>query len=207
MRRWSATTRIPPSREALPANFAKGDLFSRAQHLEAGFLLPNYLLSSQGDRVAMAHSVEGRYPFLDYRVAEFAMKLPARLKMKVLNEKYLLKRTFGHMIPASIIKRPKQPYRAPDASSLIDSVTGRARTPYIENLLSAECIRSYGIFEASPVQKLVNKAKNGRAVSFFDNAALVGVASTQALVDQFIANFQETLSHASNRTRCAAVCD
>src|SRR5262249_16706459 len=70
----------------LPSSFESWDNFSRAQYLEASFLLPDYLLSSQGDRVAMAHSVEGRYPFLDYRVVEFMSKIPPRLKMKVLQE-------------------------------------------------------------------------------------------------------------------------
>ena len=60
---------------------------------------PGYILSSQSDRMAMAHSVEGRFPFLDYRVVEFAAKLPARLKMKVLNQKYLLKKAFAGRDP------------------------------------------------------------------------------------------------------------
>jgi asparagine synthase (glutamine-hydrolysing) len=54
--------------------------------------LSNYLLSSQGDRMAMANSVEGRYPFLDHRVIEFASRLPAKLKLNGLNEKYILKK-------------------------------------------------------------------------------------------------------------------
>jgi len=49
-------------------------------------VMTGYLLAAQGDRVAMANSVEGRYPFLDYRVIEFAATLPPDYKMHGLNE-------------------------------------------------------------------------------------------------------------------------
>ena len=104
---------------ALPASFRSWSPFRQAEYLEAKYLLPGYILSSQGDRMAMAHSVEGRYPFLDYRVVEFAAKLPSNMKMKVLNQKYLLKRAFAGLIPESITRRPKQPYRAPDGKMLL----------------------------------------------------------------------------------------
>ncbi|MCD6395621.1 MAG: asparagine synthase (glutamine-hydrolyzing) [Planctomycetes bacterium] len=55
-------------REMLPASFGKWDYFSRAQYLEASLFLSNYLLSSQGDRMAMAHSLEIRLPYLDPRI-------------------------------------------------------------------------------------------------------------------------------------------
>ncbi len=192
---------------ALPDEFAQWGTFSRAQYLEAAFLLPDYLLSSQGDRVAMAHSVEGRYPFLDYRLVEFSTRVPARLKMKVLNEKYLLKRAFGHRIPETIATRHKQPYRAPDAASFVDPQTGKLRTDYIAELLSPECIRQYGIFDVASVQKLIDKARSGRAVSFLDNAAMVGVLSTQALIDQFVINFEERLTNARHPARLTTVCN
>ena len=69
-------------KSSLPDGFESWDWFSRAQYLETAVLLPGYILSSQGDRVAMAHSVEGRFPFLDHRVVRFAASLPPRLKMK-----------------------------------------------------------------------------------------------------------------------------
>jgi asparagine synthase (glutamine-hydrolysing) len=191
----------------VPDEFAQWETFSRAQYLEACFLLPDYLLSSQGDRVAMANSVEGRYPFLDYRLVEFSTRVPARLKMKVLNEKYLLKRAFGHLVPEAITTRHKQPYRAPDAASFVDPQTGKPRTDYIAELLSPECIRQYGIFDVPSVQKLIDKAKSGRAVSFLDNAAVVGVLSTQALIDQFVINFEERLTNARHPTRLTPVCN
>ena len=56
-------------------------------YLEMAIFLSNYLLSSQGDRPAMAHSLEIRLPFLDYRVIEFASRLPANWKINGLNEK------------------------------------------------------------------------------------------------------------------------
>lgn len=191
----------------LPEAFCQWDFFSRAQYLEGSFLLPGYLLSSQGDRVAMAHSVEGRHPFLDHRVVEFSMRVPPRLKMKVLNEKYLLKRAFGHLVPSSVRQRPKQPYRAPDAISFFDPVTGRARHPYVEEMLSVERVREYGIFHAGTVQKLVEKAKAGRATSYLDNSALVGIVSTQLIVHQFVAHFKERLSYGANRARSSAICN
>jgi asparagine synthase (glutamine-hydrolysing) len=168
--------------QALPSGFRGWPHFSQGEYLEAKYLLPGYILSSQGDRMAMAHSVEGRYPFLDYRVVEFAAKLPARLKMKVLNQKYLLKRAFAGLIPASIARRPKQPYRAPDGKSFF----GPAAPNYAEELLSSHALGQQGIFDAGAVTMLANKFKAGRASSVKDNMAMVGVLSTELLVQQFI---------------------
>jgi len=193
--------------ELLPEGFAGWPVFSRAQYLESVFLLPGYLLASQGDRVSMAHSVEARYPFLDHRLAEFSTRVPARLKMKVLNEKYLLKRAFGHMVPDSVRTRPKQPYRAPDAVSFFDPDSGQARRNYVEETLSPESIRAGGIFDVGAVQKLTAKAKSGRASDFVSNAALVGVLSTQLVIQQFISNRSDEVYDATDRTRCAAVCN
>jgi len=174
------------ARELLPRAYAGWDGLSQAQYLEATILLPGYILSSQGDRMSMANSVEGRFPFLDHRVIEFAAGLPPQLRMKALNEKYLLKRAAEHLVPESISKRPKQPYRAPDARSLFDPQSGRARRDYIDDLLSPSRLRDTGLFDAAAVGKLADKARTGRAIGARDNMALVGILSTQLLVHQFI---------------------
>ena len=173
----------------LPSDYFKWDGFSQAQYLETMYLLPGYILSSQGDRMAMAHSVEGRFPFLDYRVVEFAARIPPRLKMKVLNEKYILKRAVGDLVPLSIKKRAKQPYRAPEAKSFFGGDTRVARHEYVDELLSAKRIQKDGIFNPVSVQNLVEKAKRGQTVGIKDNMALVGILSTQLMIDQFINNF------------------
>jgi asparagine synthase (glutamine-hydrolysing) len=172
-------------RAVLPESFRRWDGFAQGQYLEAGHLLPGYILSSQGDRMAMAHSVEGRFPFLDHRVVEFGAKLPSQLKMKVLNEKFILKKCMEGLIPESVRKRPKQPYRSPDGRCF----TGSGAPGYVMEALSAASLKKEGIFRPEAVQKLLDKFREGRAVGVKDNMALVGVLSTQIVAYQFIRGF------------------
>jgi asparagine synthase (glutamine-hydrolysing) len=171
---------------SLPLGFPHWDGFCQAQYLEAGYLLPGYILSSQGDRMAMAHSVEGRFPFLDDRVVRLASSLPSRLKMKVLNEKYLLKLCAKDLIPPQVTKRSKQPYRAPEAKSFF----GGEKFEYVQELLDPENIRKGGLFNPVAVGKLVDKVRTSRDLGIKDNMALVGILSTQLVVEQFIDHFR-----------------
>ena len=105
---------------------------------------------------------------------------------KKLNEKYLLKRATGHLIPASVEQRHKQPYRAPDAKCFVE-VDSRGKLPeYVEELLAPDRVRDDGIFNPAAVGQLVCKGKAGRATGTKDNMGLVGVLSTQLVVDRFI---------------------
>jgi asparagine synthase (glutamine-hydrolysing) len=164
----------------LPVSFGSWDTFNRAEYLEAACLLPGYILSSQGDRMAMGHSVEGRYPFLDHRVVEFGARLPARLKMRALNEKHLLKKAARGLIPESIRQRRKQPYRAPDGSSFFQS-----DAMYVRELLCADRLKRDGVFDPAAVAALVRKFTSGAATSYKDNMALVGLLSTGLVIDKF----------------------
>jgi len=168
--------------QELPSCYPRWPAFCQAQYLETTYLLPGYILSSQGDRMAMAHSVEGRYPFLDHRLNEFAAKLHPSLKMRVLNEKYLLKEAARGKVPASILKRSKQPYRAPDGMSFF----GKQSPDYVVDLLSPDALKRNDLFQASAVTKLVAKFKSGRTTSTKDNMALVGILSTQLLAHKFL---------------------
>lgn len=179
--------------EQLPSRYRQWDSFSQSQYLEAAYLLPGYILSSQGDRMAMAHSVEGRYPFLDYRVVEFASRLSPKLKMKVLNEKYLLKAAVGNLIPAAIRNRHKQPYRAPDSQSFFVEGKSGKLFEYVEELLAPRAVSGAGVFDSGTVEKLLAKARQGQIVGVKDNMAFVGILSTQLVIDQFIKNFPRSV--------------
>ena len=99
------------------------DFFNRAQYMECKVLMANYLLSSQGDRMGMANSVEGRYPFLDHRVIEFCSQLPSNLKIRGLREKYLLKKLMKDKLPDPVVSRYKQAYRAPVSTGLLRPIS------------------------------------------------------------------------------------
>ena len=174
----------------IPAEFAQWSDFCQAQYLETTGLMPGYILSSQGDRMLMSHSVEGRFPFLDHRVVEFAGTIPPRLKMKALDEKHILKRAAGDLIPASVRARPKQPYRAPDARSFFDGDAHATPWEYVRDLLSPARIDEFGVFHAGAVERVVQKARGGQMVGIRDNMALVGILSTQLVLDQFVNHFR-----------------
>jgi asparagine synthase (glutamine-hydrolysing) len=167
---------------ALPARFHRWHPLNQAQYLETRFLLAGYILSSQGDRVAMAHGVEGRFPFLDHRVVAFASRLPPAAKLCGLKEKHILRRAMGDLLPADIANRRKQPYRAPDARSFTAAL---AADGPIGAALSEPALAATGLFEPGLVRRLVDKTAAHPDASFRDNAAFVGILSTQLWVDRF----------------------
>jgi asparagine synthase (glutamine-hydrolysing) len=194
-----------------PPDFARWDVLHRAQYLEITIFLSQYLLSSQGDRVAMAHSVEGRFPFLDYRVVEFCNRLPPRLKLHGLTEKYLLKQLAREWLPDEIWRRPKRPYRAPIHRSFFPLAEGEAgrrhtSTPdYVRELLSPEQVRATGLFKPAAVSQLVQKIERGTRLSETDDMALAGILSSQLVYLQFISDFKmpPPLSEADDVKICA----
>ncbi|HOO71609.1 MAG TPA: asparagine synthase (glutamine-hydrolyzing) [Spirochaetota bacterium] len=152
----------------------------RAQYLEMLLFLPGYLLSSQGDRMMMSHSVEGRFPFLDHRLIEFAAGIPPLYKLRGLNEKYILKRAFDDLLPQSIITRDKQPYRSPVYRSL---------SRMEECAPDQEAHPVDAVFDPVKTGKLIQKARNSPdRVSSVDEMAVCAYVSTRVLVQSYGGN-------------------
>jgi asparagine synthase (glutamine-hydrolysing) len=181
--------------EAMPPSACDWDPLSRAQWLEMTTLLPGYILASQGDRMLMANSVEGRFPFLDVDVVALASALPARHKLFGLEEKFILKRAFADLVPPEILTRPKQPYRAPDAASFFaDGVP-----EWVSEVTTPQALSAAGVFEPRQVSALVEKARRrSRSFGNTDNMRMVSVLSTQLLHDQLILG--RRLGHQAART-------
>jgi asparagine synthase (glutamine-hydrolysing) len=166
----------------LPSPLSGWSPLHRDQYVEATTLLPGYLLASQGDRMAMAASIEARFPFLDHRLIAFAGGLPPGLKLQGLREKRVLKHAMAARLPASITARSKQPYRAPDSACFFDD--GRP-LPWVADLLTPDALDAAGLFEPGAVAKLVAKCAAGRAIGFPDNMAFTGILSCQLLHREF----------------------
>jgi asparagine synthase (glutamine-hydrolysing) len=164
---------------SLPADFGRWSSLAQDQYIEIRTLLSGYLLSSQGDRMLMANSVEGRFPFLDRNVAALADALPASYKLRVLDEKHVLKRAAAGLLPAEILERKKQPYRAPDALAF-----AAVRADWVDEVSSERALAEANAFDVAAarqvVQKCLSRGDDGQ-FSNADNMALVGILSTQLL--------------------------
>jgi asparagine synthase (glutamine-hydrolysing) len=136
------------------------------------------LLSSQGDRMSLAHSVEGRYPFLDHRVVDMLFVTNSEFKLRGFNQKYLLKQAYSADIPESIVNRPKRPYMSPDLKSFFRNgqLTENARF-----FLNETIIKDYGVFNTKWVSRFLNKFEQGvpENIGYRDNMIITFLLSAQ----------------------------
>ncbi|HET9932429.1 MAG TPA: asparagine synthase C-terminal domain-containing protein, partial [Polyangiaceae bacterium] len=171
-------------RASLPPEISELSPLLRAQFIEVVTLLWGYLLSSQGDRMLMANSIEGRFPFLDPDVMTLADSLPDGLKLSGLQEKVVLKRAFAERIPQKILRRKKQPYRAPVVKPFISPVV----PDYVEEALSPTAVSAAGLFDVRAVSQLFAKcrATGGERMSNTDEMAFCAVLSLQLLARDLV---------------------
>ncbi len=169
---------ITDFKRTLPDSFNKWSILQKSQYLEMRTLLAGYLLSSQGDRMSLSHSVEGRYPFLDHRVVDMLFFMNENYKLKGFNQKYMLKKGFSNDIPQSITNRPKRPYMSPDLRSFIRN--GKL-TDNASFFLNDSLIKDYKIFNPKWVQRFINKFKDGIPdnLGYRDNMIITFILSAQ----------------------------
>ncbi len=171
--------------KSLPQGLQKVHPLNRAQYIEAKTLMAGYLLSSQGDRMLMMNSVEGRFPFLDHTVIDYANRIPPELKLRVLNEKHILKVAFEKDVPDSVVRRYKQPYRTPEVTESASLLSEEAR-----DLLSSENVRRVDLFDSKKVEFLVRKVDTGKRLTNTEAQTLMGVLTTQVIESLFISKFE-----------------
>ncbi len=167
--------------DKINGKFDNYDYLGKAQWLEMSIFMSGYLLSSQGDRMGMANSIEGRYPFLDHRLIEFCSKINPEYKLHGLNEKYLMKKMAEKRIPDEILKRSKQAYRAPIQNSFLT----KQASVYMNEVFNEKKLKENGLFNPGLSKKLLDKFKSGEKTSEVDNMALTAIISTTILKDLF----------------------
>jgi asparagine synthase (glutamine-hydrolysing) len=115
--------------------------------------LPGYILTLLGDRMEMAHSVEGRVPFLDHKVAEFLFKTPVNLKIRGLTEKYILREATRDVLTDTVYRRQKHPFLSPpDAQGRPSRMTA-----LIQDTLRSRTVESIPFLKASAVRELADQ--------------------------------------------------
>ena len=171
---------------SLPPEFAGWGPVARCQYLEMTLFLSGYLLSSQGDRMLMANSVEGRFPYLDHVLVEYAAGIPVSAKLPNLDEKAALKRAVGDLLPAGILARRKHPYRAPGS----DCFRGGDGPERVERHLLADG-PGWDLWQREKVAALVRKWRGGTGLSQRDDSSFISVLSGRILQDDFGPGFED----------------
>jgi asparagine synthase (glutamine-hydrolysing) len=130
---------------------------NRMLYVDTRFYLPNDMLVKV-DRMTMAHGLEAREPFLDYRLVEFLACVPPRFKLKhFLHKKYLLKASMKGKLPDSVLWRKKQGFNVPNARWIKNDLK-----PFVMDHLSPTRIREMGLLDSKAVDKLLADHFSGR---------------------------------------------
>ncbi|MEK7555452.1 MAG: asparagine synthase (glutamine-hydrolyzing) [Patescibacteria group bacterium] len=138
------------------------DFLKRLTYLEIKVRLPELLLA-RVDKMTMAHSVEARVPYLDYRLVELALNIPEKLKFKNNETKYILKKAVENIIPKEIIQRKKQGFAAPLAEWLKNSTTAE---PFIKIIKNSK-LRERNILDYEYIDEIVSAHQKGKVDNNF----------------------------------------
>jgi asparagine synthase (glutamine-hydrolysing) len=181
-----ARVRANPYAELLDSVDVRGRLAGRdpvnqALYLWARVQLPNYVLTFLADRMEMAHSVEGRVPFLDHLVAEYAAGIPVRHKIRGLREKHVLREAVRDCVLPEIYDRHKHPFMSPPARSGDDALA-----VYCQDVLRSASVDDQPFFHPQRVRSLMDHVA---ALPPHERAAFEGVVllvvSTCVLQERF----------------------
>lgn len=132
-----------------PAKLRDRHFLDQRSYLDFKLRLSDHLVADHGDRMALANSVEARYPFLDINLVEFAKEIPSNLKLNGLKEKYILKQTAKDFLPQQIIEREKFAFHAPGSPYLL-----KQDIEYINDILSSDLIKKQGYFNPVTIDNL-----------------------------------------------------
>lgn len=149
-------------------------ILHQRSYLDFKLRLTDHLLADHGDRMALANSVEARYPFLDKDLVEFARTIPPDLKLRGWTEKYILKRIAERFIPKNVVDREKFGFRAPGSPYLI-----KQNNEWINDLLSYDRIKRQGYFNPTVIENLKTRySQDGFKLNFPFESDLLNVVLT-----------------------------
>lgn len=158
------------------------DVISKRSYIDYKVRLVDHLVSDHGDRMALANSVEVRYPFLDKDFVEFSTQVPASLKLNDFTEKYILKRMASRFVPKEVIDREKFGFVAPGSPYLLQN-----NVEYVNDLLSHDLIKKQGFFNPDRIEQLKKEySQEGFKLNIpFESDLLITVITFGLLMDEF----------------------
>ena len=159
------------------------DVLQQRAYIDYKLRLVDHLVSDHGDRMALANSVEVRYPFLDKDLVEFSTQIPTELKLKDFTEKYILRQMASRFVPKQVFEREKFHFIVPGSPYLLNK-----KTEYVMDLLSYDRIKRQGFFNPDEIEKLKKTymQDNFTINAPFENDMLITVITFGIFLDTFI---------------------
>lgn len=154
----------------------------KRSYLDFKLRMSDHLLMDHGDRMALANSVEARYPFLDVGFAEFATRIPPHLKLNGSTEKYVLRKMAEGLLPPEVLHREKFGWFAPGSPEMLQQ-----GAEWIHDMLAPHRIRRQGYFDVDTIEGLkVKYSKENFRLTFpYEEDPLMIVATFGLFLDAF----------------------
>lgn len=127
------------------------DNLNQSLYLGAKLTLPNMILNYLGDRMEMAHSIEGRVPFLDHKVAETAARIPLDMKIKGIREKHVLREATKHVLIPEVYDRQKHPFMSAPARDQNDPLIG-----FLRDSFASQAAKDQPIYDHKRIETLID---------------------------------------------------
>ena len=161
------------------------DILNKRAYIDYKLRLVDHLVSDHGDRMAMANSVEVRYPFLDKDLIDFSTRIPSDLKLNEFTEKYILKKMASRFMPKEVFDREKFHFIAPGSPYLLQK-----KTEYVLDILSYDRIKREGYFNPDEVERLKKiYMQDGFTINApYENDMLITVITFGIFLDKFFNN-------------------
>ena len=137
----------------VPGQLRGRDALHQSLYLWGKSVLANYILTMLGDRMEMAHSIEGRVPFLDHHVVECICRQPVNMKIRGLTEKYVLREAVRDVITDTVYRRQKHPFLSPPATLNPDQTFNM----YVQDLLRGKTMASISYFDQREIVKMLDR--------------------------------------------------
>lgn len=128
------------------------DHLNQMLYVNAKTVLPNFILNYLADRMEMAHSVEGRVPFLDHRVAEVAARVPVGMKVKGIREKHVLREAAKDVLIPEVYDRQKHPFTTPPTRDRNDPML-----TFYRDTFSSQAAKDQPIFDVEKVSTALDQ--------------------------------------------------
>ncbi|MEQ1930412.1 MAG: asparagine synthase (glutamine-hydrolyzing) [Parvularculaceae bacterium] len=168
----------------IEGRLAGRDAVNASLYLWQKTMLANFILTVLADRMEMAHSVEGRVPFLDHHVAEYAAGLPVAYKIRETTEKYILREAARYVITPELYARQKHPFIAPPLRQASRELKADPLSELCEEIIRSRRFADQPFFDPEKARRFLDRIATADGATANEASGIVLRMATLSLMQQ-----------------------